>query len=216
MAEISPRQPATKRTKDDSFETDGYGTLNELGWVIQTPSIDKRKTAKSGVQPLDECLSELQSIYKELKKSNNKFTAKNVFFTELTTEFVNCYTKKLMEKDDVILTLKIENEKLKTSIAESKNISTSSPPATQSFANIVTRYRPKTSTRNRSKSRQSKNRTRSKLAMIITPPQAFHLLSNEDDPATTKASLWKSVTKKLRAPKINLITTKAGKIIVKP
>lgn len=52
--------------------------------------------------------------------------------------------------------------------------------------------------------------------MKTAPTQAFFVNNDNNDTATTEASLWTLVTQKTKTPKINMITTRQGKIIVKP
>lgn len=100
----SPRKPAIKRSKDmisTSDETNNKNTLNDLGWVIQTLTIDieKRKTAKTSYKLIEDCLPKLNGIVKTLGKATKVQNMNENMFKELSTEFANDLAKIFSDKE---------------------------------------------------------------------------------------------------------------------
>lgn len=94
----SPRKPAIKRSKDMisiNDETSNNNTLNDLGWVIQTLTIDieKRKVAKTSYKLIQDCLPKLNGIAKTFGKATKMQNLKENMFKELSTEFANGLAK---------------------------------------------------------------------------------------------------------------------------
>lgn len=220
---LSPRKPAQKRTKDSDENLDEEKSLdlpiNELGWVIHTlcADIEKRKSSKTGVRPLDECLAKLQSVLKQIKKSRKREITTKQMFSDLSSSFVDKYTGLLAEKDANILRLEKEILTLKTDIGNRAALPTTDTTSAPSFSQALTRGRPvKSREAARSKSRIASNKIRTTVAKSSSPPNAFFLNINGQDPIAAKAALWKTVSKKTKTPKMNLLTTTSGKVLVKP
>lgn len=60
------------------------------------------------------------------------------------------------------------------------------------------------------------NRKRTDTANASTPPITCILNTDGNNIEESKTSLWKMVSKRTRTPQLNLITTGAGKLLVKP
>lgn len=68
----------------------------------------------------------------------------------------------------------------------------------------------------RSKSRAAKNKKRTDSAIASSPPMTFILNTDGNSAEEPKTMLWKTVSKKTKTPQLNLITIRAGKLLVKP
>lgn len=225
---LSPRQPAQKRVKeleDDFTEEQSILelTMNELRWVIHTLSadIEKRKLAKTGVHPLDECLTKIQSSLKQINKASKQQKNCKSMINEMTSSVIDKFTAILAEKEKVIGNLNVEISNLKsqsTRKTDDKHEDLQREKPQHSYAQVATRGRPTSIRRahDRSKSRKAMNAERAVKAKATNPPVAFYMNSNGEDSTHAKEALWKTVTKKTRTPKINLITTSSGRILVKP
>lgn len=226
----SPRQPATKRSKecspllDESETTYEQDLLNHIGWIIHTltTETEKRKAANTASRPIDDCLTRLYSISKTVRKSVNQNRLKRNIYDELIEGFVDKYTSICTEKDSIISLLKIKlQEAQKTATTQQLPHNEIPTKACPSYAQTTSRSRPELKNRKeinieRSKSRAKANKRRTEMAINSPLPTAFYINTEGTDQQTAKADIWQSVIKRTKAPKINIITTRAGKLIAKP
>lgn len=70
-----------------------------MGHPTLATDIDKRWQAKTGVRPLDECLSELQSVLKSITRAKKNSNVSKSVFQILAGELVDKYTSICAEKD---------------------------------------------------------------------------------------------------------------------
>lgn len=142
---------------------------------------------------------------------NNKLN----MFKELSAEFAQGLAKNFADKDAEIASLRNRVDELRKD---------QTAPVTYAQMTIGNRSRARNTDIapskirqiERSKSSAKANKTRSVNAVSTAPPMAFILNTNGGSSEEAKTALWKTVSKKTKTPRLNLITTRAGKLIVKP
>jgi hypothetical protein len=158
------------------------------------------------------CKSNLESRLDEARISSSNLT--NSFTTMITEKIVEIKT--ITDKYEQLL---MSNAQL-PSVSSVQDIEMNeSNKAT--FA-VVTRSRPKNKTitktkeATRSKSRAIRAVSKIKVARETTPPPAFFITPPEGSTIIdVKNQLWSEVTKKTKTPKMQMITAKSGKLIIK-
>lgn len=192
---VSPRQPASKRPKEDTptkvvdeESTYEQSLLNNLGWVIHTLTIEneKRKTAKTAYKHIDDSLTKLHAMSKVVRKSLSHNSLKKNTYEELIDGFVNKYTTIFAEKEATISEPRSQLQKPSnpnsTIPRPMTNFDKDIIPAPPSFAQAVSRGRSNTRNlqKDRFKSRVSRNKSRSEVAKAVSPPPAIYLNTGDN------------------------------------